>query len=169
MAIKEIVKGICNITRCKYDVYTKEKTDEIVEEINATSETKANKNDVYTKTEINNLLSSKANSSDVYVKGNFAVLTGIATSAGSSIKTEYPSGFTYDNCVIISAMSKYSYNLSGNEITDGNWTLNNQGLSTYEPSFVLQTGGVYSMFTVVSGASPTPTKMHFKIVLMKYE
>lgn len=29
MAIKEIVKGICNITRCKYDVYTKEKIDEM--------------------------------------------------------------------------------------------------------------------------------------------
>lgn len=29
MAIKDIVKGICNITRCKYDVYTKEKIDEM--------------------------------------------------------------------------------------------------------------------------------------------
>ena len=28
MAVKDIVKGICNITRCKYDVYTKERTDE---------------------------------------------------------------------------------------------------------------------------------------------
>jgi hypothetical protein len=31
MAIKDIVKGICNITRCKYDVYTKERTDELLE------------------------------------------------------------------------------------------------------------------------------------------
>ena len=30
MAIKEIVKGLCPITRCKYDVYTKEKIDELV-------------------------------------------------------------------------------------------------------------------------------------------
>lgn len=30
MAIKDIVKGICNITRCKYDVYTKERTDELL-------------------------------------------------------------------------------------------------------------------------------------------
>lgn len=30
MAIKDIVKGICNITRCKYDVYTKEKIDEML-------------------------------------------------------------------------------------------------------------------------------------------
>ena len=29
MAIKDIVKGICNVTRCKYDVYTKERTDEL--------------------------------------------------------------------------------------------------------------------------------------------
>lgn len=29
MAIKDIVKGICNITRCKYDVYTKERSDEL--------------------------------------------------------------------------------------------------------------------------------------------
>ena len=35
MAKKEIVKGICDITRCKYDVYTKEKVDEMlkIEEI----------------------------------------------------------------------------------------------------------------------------------------
>lgn len=32
MALKDIVKGICNITRCKYDVYTKEKIDEMFEE-----------------------------------------------------------------------------------------------------------------------------------------
>lgn len=30
MAIKDIVKGICNVTRCKYDVYTKEKVDELL-------------------------------------------------------------------------------------------------------------------------------------------
>ena len=30
MAIKDIVKGICNISRCKYDVYTKEKIDEML-------------------------------------------------------------------------------------------------------------------------------------------
>ena len=29
MAIKDIVKGICNVTRCKYDVYTKERSDEL--------------------------------------------------------------------------------------------------------------------------------------------
>lgn len=34
MALKDIVKGICSITRCKYDVYTKEKTDELLEEVN---------------------------------------------------------------------------------------------------------------------------------------
>ena len=29
MAIKDIVKGICSTSRCKYDVYTKEKIDEM--------------------------------------------------------------------------------------------------------------------------------------------
>lgn len=50
MAIKDIVKGICNITRCKYDVYTKERTDELLEEINS---------NVYTKTETDYKFSTK--------------------------------------------------------------------------------------------------------------
>lgn len=68
MAIKDIVKGICNITRCKYDVYTKEKTDELLEEVNTTLGAKANSSDVYTKTETDDLLDTKANSSNVYSK-----------------------------------------------------------------------------------------------------
>ena len=54
MAIKDIVKGICNITRCKYDVYTKEKTDELLEtkaNADTTTVTTAGENlDDYTKT-----------------------------------------------------------------------------------------------------------------------
>ena len=54
MAVKDIVKGICNITRCKYDVYTKEKTDELLEtkaNADTTTVTTAGENlDDYTKT-----------------------------------------------------------------------------------------------------------------------
>lgn len=46
MAVKDIVKGICNITRCKYDVYTKDKIDELLGTINTILETKENKETV---------------------------------------------------------------------------------------------------------------------------
>ena len=58
MAIKDIVKGICNITRCKYDVYTKERTDELLE-------AKANSEDVYTKSDIDDSLETKVNKSSI--------------------------------------------------------------------------------------------------------
>lgn len=43
MAIKDIVKGICSTSRCKYDVYTKDRTDELLG-------TKANANVTVVKT-----------------------------------------------------------------------------------------------------------------------
>ncbi len=117
MAIKDIVKGICNITRCKYDVYTKEKTDEIVNGINATAGTKANSSDVYTKTEIdnkvttlNNSIGTKANSSNVYAKGDYATITATVNTNSSSgvgsTKVSFPTGFNKDNCIILGVMYK---------------------------------------------------------------
>lgn len=79
MALKDIVKGICSTTRCKYDVYTKEKTDELLE-------TKANKSDLDSK---------------------FALLTGTITNDGTQViqaEMLYPEGFNYGNCVVISSM-----------------------------------------------------------------
>ena len=98
MAIKDIVKGICNITRCKYDVYTKERTDELLD-------VKANSNNVYTKTETNNLLNNKVNTSDAIVKGDIAIISGeiwCAKESGGEVEWDYPSGFNKDNCVVIS-------------------------------------------------------------------
>lgn len=44
MASKDLVKGYCKESKCEYDVYTKEKTDELLN-------TKADSTNVYTKTE----------------------------------------------------------------------------------------------------------------------
>lgn len=93
MAIKEIVKGICNITRCKYDVYTKEKTDE--------------------------LLNNKANTTDVdlnyLAKKNIFVLTGdLEVSDGgitSAIKS-YPKAMSLENCAILCVLTQ-PYNANG--------------------------------------------------------
>ena len=86
MAIKDIVKGICNITRCKYDVYTKERTDE--------------------------LLKTKLTSSDVYVKGDFATVIANITIGDDgllgNVTVPFPDGFTKDNCIVISTMYKNS-------------------------------------------------------------
>lgn len=162
MAIKDIIYGMCGTSRCKLPTYSKEKIDELLGE-------KAKSSDVYTKTETDTLLNTKANSSDIYVKGNYAVLTGTVTGSGQSVTVSYPTGFTLDNCAIISAVTNYSYNLNNQEITDGGWSLNNQGGSYYVPSFSMRTGGVYVMYNNVSGSSLTVTKMGYKIVLMKYE
>ena len=55
--------------------------------------TKANSSDVYSKTD----------SDDKYVvKGDFAVITGSLAPNYTVDETNYPAGFTYDNCVVIS-------------------------------------------------------------------
>lgn len=58
----------------------------------------------YDKEEVDNLLKDKANNVDVYKKGDFAILTGEITLADGigSITTDYPEGFTQDNCFVLS-------------------------------------------------------------------
>ena len=105
MALKDIVKGICETTRCKYDVYTKEKSDELLAE-------KQNKMTVDTTPTENSsnpvgsggvfkALSEKANAS------NFAILTGTMTQTGTQTiekDIEYPEGFNKNNCIVVSSM-----------------------------------------------------------------
>lgn len=82
MAIKETVKGHCGESKCTYDVYTKEKVDE--------------------------LLNEKVSSDNVYVKDNYAVLEGIATvkahTVGQTTTFDYPEGFTQDNTAVLSKL-----------------------------------------------------------------
>ena len=121
MAVKDIVKGICNITRCKYDVYTKERTDELLEvkanseEVNATMGTKANSEDVYTKEEATTTFLGK---------GDVAVLTGNLKIEGDNAvavaSIKLPEGFTKENCLLISIMSEPILNGQG-----GMYYLNN--------------------------------------------
>jgi hypothetical protein len=103
MALKNIVKGICGTSRCKYDVYTKERTDELLEE--------------------------KTNKSEVYLKDNYAVLENSiifpAGEYGGVVNIEYPTGFTKNNCIPISIMYKHdgvwrncmTYSYGGDTIT----------------------------------------------------
>lgn len=58
--MKEIVQAFCKDSKCLYDVYTKEKTDSLLEEVNdSIEEARNNINDRYTKTEIDELLSNR--------------------------------------------------------------------------------------------------------------
>lgn len=134
MALKDIVKGICDITRCKYDVYTKEKVDE--------------------------LLSEKANVSEIYTKGNFAVINFTNTAKKQVSEVNYPTGFTMDNCVVISVSMNY----------EGFWTttfMDSVAVQDYiQPVVLLKENTIwiteqYSYFT-----EKTST---YKIVLMKVE
>ena len=119
MATKELVKGQCGISKCVYDVYTKEKTDELLNE-------KSNATDVYTKTEADALLNNKANASDVFVKGNYATLTGsVSLTANTTANIQgnlltytskeiaYPSGFNKNNCIVIAFGSTVDESLRG--------------------------------------------------------
>lgn len=74
LATKDTVKGHCETSRCTYDVYTKEKIDEIL-------------NNVYVKDNF------------VVLEG---IVTVKAHSAGQIKSFSYPTGFTKNNTVIIS-------------------------------------------------------------------
>lgn len=129
MAIKDIVKGICAITRCKYDVYTKERSDELFK-----------------------------------IKGDFAVLTG-SLDKNDSIATKqinYPNGFTKENCVITSVLTRpystdyYIYNNKQGLTGDCNVNLKDDGvhISLYS------TGSLDQQFFPYGG-------IDYKITLMK--
>ena len=107
LAVKDIVKGHCGDSKCTYDVYTKEKVDELLAEANE---------------RLNN----------VYVKDNFAVLEGNYKGVVFDAPTEsalkmipYPEGFNVNNTVIISKMLNNAtsfgdfYN-DGFDYSDGN-------------------------------------------------
>lgn len=159
MASKDLVKGYCKESKCEYDIYTKEKTDELLN-------TKANSSDVYTKSEANNLLDTKINT------GNFSVLTGsITVPAGSdgtvgtiNTNVSYPTGFTNNNCVPIAVGFKKQ--------SDSNYI--------YEPSST-NTSGAYvkgyfngyitmsssNMVIYNSNSGNSALNLNYKIVLMK--
>ena len=121
MAVKDIVKGICNLTRCKYDVYTKERTDELLNEVNTT-------------------LGTKANSSDVYVKGDFATITKAlkmdSTGEIGSTGVNFPNGFTPDNSIVISTLHKVAPGVVDKRYSSGH-ILNTDG---YIKSIVVYLG-----------------------------
>lgn len=146
-------------SHCKFPAYDKEEVDSLLSD-------KANKTDVYTKTEADtkhNELIKK-----VYVKDDYAVLTGTITMASGTGSTtvNYPTGFTKNNCVVISygqenADTKNSYNfgygIKSTDYTRGSMTRNvslkdsNIEISIYNP--------------VVDGEGNKT--YNYKIVLMK--
>jgi hypothetical protein len=74
MAIKEIVKGICATTRCKYDVYTKEKIDGMFATVTAT---------ITNETGVSNGNTSVAYP-DGFTKDNTAVISVLHNGSGNT-------------------------------------------------------------------------------------
>lgn len=140
MAIKDIVKGICEITRCKYDVYTKEKTDELLE--------------------------NKADSINVYAKGDFSVIRTTIVDKGDLTTVEkevdLPEGFTKDNCVIISAMYSYNADYSVNNLFSDFF---NGDTSSSE--YVVQINNNLKIKLFPTGMSANEKTVYISIVLMK--
>jgi hypothetical protein len=147
LAVKDIVKGHCGDSKCTYDVYTKEKIDELLVEANARLD-------------------------NVYVKDNFAVLEGnyegvvFAEPTNGALKmVDYPEGFTVNNTVIISkllnnATSFGDYYNDGFDYRDG--TIEQYFHVQLEPDRIR-----------IEPMTSTPTvdwsDYSYKIVLLKYK
>lgn len=109
---------------------------------------------------------------DYIIKGDFAVLTGTITmpEAGSgslteNVEVDYPTGFTKDNCVIVSVMSHSSVHTDYWSTQLGNSTsasvmFGNFGFATLKPSKIRYASNKLSD----DQSSQTIT---YKIVLMK--
>ncbi len=98
MALKEIVKGICSITRCKYDVYTKDKTDEMVSDL--------------IKTDLSLRSDIDTNASDIRsVESRITTITSTGTVNETSgicgIDFNYPDGFNKNNTMVLSVVYKF--------------------------------------------------------------
>lgn len=123
MALRDIVKGFCRDSKCLWDVYTKEKADELLKNKANSSEVYTKNSiynkeeidefleDTYTKTEIDNKVASINNTtSDLRImvlarkmSSDFEELTANVSEIGI-VNFSYPSDFTYTNCVVVSAM-----------------------------------------------------------------
>lgn len=104
MALKEIVKGICDVTRCKYDVYTTEKIDELLEEKQSSIEVDT----IPTENSSNPVESGGVFTALKEIKDSFSVISGEITVEGNSnasVSVNYPTGFTKDNTYVISNMA----------------------------------------------------------------
>ena len=160
MALKDIVKGICDITRCKYDVYTKDRTDELLN-------TKANVNDTYNKGKMDEALTEKLNKSD------FAVITGTMEVGANNTGTAdhpYPDGFTVWNTYVMTQLAKpigsQGVYQTGQVVstTDGNGALTLMGAQT-NPKVTLREDGI--RIACVNPNSDGAFIFDYKIMILK--
>lgn len=116
MAIKEIVKGICGTSRCKYDVYTKEKMDELLSEERAYTDG--------TSEEIIGAVTAMLQMVPEIAMIN-VTLTG---EVGTQVRTEvsYPEGFSKDNTNVVSIMEKWNQELLEDETVTHYWVSSSQ-------------------------------------------
>lgn len=117
--------------------------------------TKANSSDVYSKTDSDN---------KYVVKGDFAVTTGVLAPYYTVDEFNYPEGFTYDNCVVISF--QISFVNDGNYITYIAPQYGDPAINEYS----LIEGNVWFGSTTIQVSISTVTEeydKYYKLVLMK--
>lgn len=108
-------------SHCKYPAYDQEEIDNLF----------------YNKTQMNATLSKMHNDlvkpDEVYLKDEYAVLTGeiVMTSGTGSATVDYPTGFTQDNCVVLSYGQRvgtgsvyFGYGIKSTDYMSGSLTRN---------------------------------------------
>ena len=122
----DTVKGFNKISKCNYDVYTKEKMDKLLNNKQGTltfdeTPTENSANPVTSggiHTTLGNIYTKTESDTKFFENGKIAVLTGTLTNDGTKVITgtvNYPEGFNQSNCVVISSMftingsTKYQY------------------------------------------------------------
>lgn len=143
MAVKDIVKGICETSKCNYDVYTSEKVDELLDDLVASNRFAV----------LEGTLTLEASESS-------------GSSKTTQLDIEFPEGFNRQNCICLCVGAskhedQYSYGIG--------LTSSLQMVTGSYPRYVtLGTNSDNTKIRLsVSNPSTTSASIYYKIVLMK--
>lgn len=140
MASKDLVKGYCKESKCEYDVYTKEKADE--------------------------LLNAKVNISNFAVlTGNVTVPSSSGGTSGTvNTNVNYPTGFTKDNCAPI-AIGFKKQNDSDYLYEPSSTNSSGAYVNGYFNGYIKMSSSNVIIYSSNSGSSEI--NLSYKLVLMK--
>lgn len=123
MASKDLVKGYCKESKCEYDVYTKEKMDELLAEIST------------------GMTGDEYNSSSTYSKGDLIIYNNILYKCNTDITTAEEWNASHWTATSLS-----------NEIENKQNTLTFDSTPTSGSTNPVTSGGIYSLFNGVNSS-----------------